>query len=98
MEAMLGRVAACVAPVLLGLTVTMRILWARNEKQGENSFSYMELLAGICMLVAIIQGGGELSFVRLESHGLKVRIVMILTYYNDCFNESDRDDINQTLA
>ena len=38
---------ACVAPVLLGLFVTVRVLWARNEKQDKINLFYLELLADI---------------------------------------------------
>ena len=53
-----------------------------EKREAERDFfSYREVMAGICILVAIIQGGGDSSFVRLEHHGLGVRTVVIFSMY-----------------
>ena len=52
-----------------------------QQEAGRDFFSYMKVVAGICILVAIFQGGGDSSFVRLEYHGLRVRTVVIFSIY-----------------
>ena len=44
-----------------------------KREAGRDHFSYMKLLAGICILVAFVQGGGDSPFVRLKHHGLRDR-------------------------